>query len=146
MAFYRLVRIKAIKRFLKNQRKIAKSWQERLVLDLSFSMKFKLSAIYEKNLERSEFIIGNFMKEIRGNLFLNEKVMKYLSRVINIQRQWRMIYKKKRLFMGAIKKMWNEDLIISYYELLSEQNRDQNKIATLDKKLFIFVYKMLFKF
>ena len=111
------------------------------MFDLSLSLRFKLTTIYEKSLERSEFIIGNFLSVIRENLFVNEKVTQHLGRVINIQRQWRTIFKKKRLFIYLIKKLWADYLVMSYYELLEEKNKEQGNVVPLEIKKYYFFKK-----
>lgn len=80
-------------------------------------------------MEQSEYVLGDFFKQIKGNLFINNKVLTYLSRVSKIQKQWKTISKKKRLYVEMIKKMWIDSSVDCYYELLAEREKiDLNKL------------------
>ena len=131
-AFYRLVRIRAIKLFIKNRRKIAKTSTERLVLDVIYTIKWNCSSIIQDSFDKSEKIIASFLKEIKENLLVNDKITNYLAKVVIIQRQWRIIAKKKHLYMEIIKKRWKEELIEDYYELLYE--KDKSKISVPESR------------
>lgn len=114
---------------LKKIRKIATSPKERLVLDTVNTVRWNLTYKYKYLMEKSEYVIGDFFKQIKENLFVNTKVLNYLSRVAKIQKQWRTISKKKQLYVEMIKKMWLDSLVDSYYELLAERGKiDLNKI------------------
>lgn len=134
----KLRRICAIKRFVIAERKLAKTCCERLVLSMSFSLKLCLNGRLEKTTARSESIIGRFFVDIREQLFLREKTRTYLARVISIQRQWRMIHRKRRLFVEFIKKLWSENMVNVYYDLLEEKTKEEgNKPGTFEKRKFI---------
>ena len=118
-----MVRQRTLMKFVKNIRKYAKTPQQRLLLDFSFSLKWNCSSIYEASNKKSEDIIGSFFSNIKENLFINNKVLSYLSRITNIQKKWRILALKKHSYVDMIKKIWNENLIDCYFEILTEKGR-----------------------
>lgn len=124
-----LIRKRSLKKMLNKIRKIAPSPKERLVLDIFNTVKWKLNCKFNYLMEQSEYVLGDFFKQIKGNLFINNKVLTYLSRVSKIQKQWKTISKKKRLYVEMIKKMWIDSSVDCYYELLAEREKfDLNKL------------------
>ena len=103
-----------------------------MVLDVIYTIKWNCSSIIQDSFDKSEKIIASFLKEIKENLLVNDKITNYLAKVVIIQRQWRIIAKKKHLYMEIIKKRWKEELIEDYYELLYE--KDKSKISVPESR------------
>lgn len=132
-----MLRVRFLKKIIKKQRQIAKNPNERLVLDIDLSIKAKCNSLYNNSIEKSEIVIASFIKTIKDNLFVSDQVMNLISRVKNIQKQWRMLLKKKLLFIKMIKSNWNKELVDCYYEILSEKGKfDQLKIFDPERKYF----------
>lgn len=134
-----MIRKRSLKTLLYRIRKIGKNPTERLALDIFCCIKSNLASKYNLLTEKSDKIIGSFFNEIKENLQLNEKVLTYISRVTRIQNLWRKLKQKKVFFIERIKKLWLDNLVNIYYELLSERGKmEKAKFVIKETPMFYF--------
>lgn len=134
-----MIRKRSLKKLLYRIRKIGKNPNERLALDIFCCIKSNVASKYNFLTEKSDKIIGSFFNEIKENLQLNEKVLTYISRVTRIQNLWRKLKQKKVFFIERIKKLWLDNLVNIYYELLSERGKmEKAKFVIKETPMFYF--------